>query len=221
MIPKIIHYCWFGNKRKPRLVKKCIKSWKKYAPDFRIVEWNEKNFDISSIKYCQEAYVSKKWAFVSDVARIYALDKFGGIYLDTDYELKKEIDSFCLLDFFTGFENDSQIGFGIFGASKSNPIISKWLGFYKKRKFVNNNGLMDLKPIGLFFMEKFDYKKLQNGKTIFFGREYFYPRETESFIFGLHHYQASWHTKKEKFITFLGPQLTSFLVKIKRIFRKK
>ena len=92
MIPKIIHYCWFGRNEKPLEVKKCINSWKKILPDYQIVEWNEENFDISNNLYAEEAYRDRKYAFVSDVARVYALINLGGIYLDTDVEVYRSFD---------------------------------------------------------------------------------------------------------------------------------
>lgn len=220
MIPKVIHYCWFGGKKKPHLVKKCIKSWKKYAPDYQIIEWNESNFDVHCIKYCEEAYQLKKWAFVSDVARIFVLLQNGGFYLDTDYELTRPIDDLCKLDFFTGFENKTQIGFGIFGASKNNPILSKWFDSYKLKNFLVDNK-MNMQPIGLFFMQVFNYKELQNDNNIFFTNEYFYSPRKNKVSYGIHHYQASWYTKKEKFIKFLGPRFTKLVVKIKHLFKKR
>lgn len=93
MIPKVIHYCWFGGKEKPELVKKCIDSWKKYCPDWEIYEWNETNFDISLVVYMKEAYEMKKWAFVSDVARLMIIYLNGGVYLDTDVELTGSIET--------------------------------------------------------------------------------------------------------------------------------
>ena len=95
---KIIHYCWFGGKPLPKLAKKCIKSWKKFLPDFEIREWNETNFDINITKFSKQAYDAKKWAFVSDVARIYALKNYGGIYFDTDMIITKNIDRLRLGD---------------------------------------------------------------------------------------------------------------------------
>ena len=86
-IPKVIHYCWFGRNPLPPSVRACIRSWKKYCPDYKIVEWNEDNFDIGSCDYMKEAYEAKKWAFVSDVARLMIIYRNGGIYLDTDVEL--------------------------------------------------------------------------------------------------------------------------------------
>lgn len=97
MIPKTIHYCWFGGNPKSKLVEKCIKSWKKYCPDYEIIEWNEKNFDINCFDYVKEAYEAQKWAFVTDYVRIWALNTYGGVYLDTDVEIKKIWTNFCAI----------------------------------------------------------------------------------------------------------------------------
>lgn len=93
MIPKKIHYCWFGRNPLPELARRCIESWKKYCPDYEIIEWNEDNYDINKIPYVKEAYQAKKWAFVTDYVRLDVVNKFGGIYLDTDVELLKSLDS--------------------------------------------------------------------------------------------------------------------------------
>lgn len=88
MIPKKIHYCWFGGNPKSDLILTCIKSWKNFCPDYEIIEWNENNWDINYNQYTREAYQAKKWAFVSDVARLDIVYRYGGLYLDTDVELK-------------------------------------------------------------------------------------------------------------------------------------
>ena len=84
MIDKVIHYCWFGGNQKSDLINRCIESWKKYCPDYQIIEWNESNFDVNMFDYTRQAYKEKKYAFVSDVARLYVVYNYGGIYLDTD-----------------------------------------------------------------------------------------------------------------------------------------
>ena len=94
MIPKVIHYCWFGRGELPPLAKKCLDSWKKYCPDYEIKEWNEDNFDLDSYPYVREAYDKRKFAFVTDVVRLYALYHEGGIYMDTDVEVLKPLDRF-------------------------------------------------------------------------------------------------------------------------------
>lgn len=106
MIPKIIHYCWFGGGPKPKSVEKYIRSWKKYCSDYEIIEWNEDNFDISSSPlYVKQAYAAKKWAFVSDYARLKVVFECGGIYFDTDVQVIKNIDTLLQYDTFFGFEN--------------------------------------------------------------------------------------------------------------------
>ena len=104
MIPKVIHYCWFGGNSLPEEAKRCIESWKKYCPDYKIIEWNENNYDVNSNEYMKAAYKEKKWAFVSDYARIDVVYKYGGIYMDTDVELVKELDSFLKDRMYCGWE---------------------------------------------------------------------------------------------------------------------
>ena len=103
-IPKIIHYCWFGKNPMSEKAEKCIASWKEKCPEYRIIEWNEENFDIQFNNYVREAYSEKKWAFVSDVARLYALVNYGGIYMDTDVEVITSLDILLKNEAFAGFE---------------------------------------------------------------------------------------------------------------------
>ena len=110
---KYIHYCWFGGKPLPKLAKKCIKSWKKYLPDFEIIEWNEQNFDINITNFSRDAFKNKKWAFVSDVARIYALKEYGGIYFDTDMIVTKNIDELLKDEVFAGWESEFNVAVGV------------------------------------------------------------------------------------------------------------
>lgn len=149
-IPKIIHYCWFGKNPKDKTVRKCIRSWRKYCPEYEIIEWNESNFDVNSIPYTAQAYACRKWAFVSDYARLKIIYEYGGIYLDTDVELKKPLD--CLLSYngFLGFEkmgNVYQINTGIgFGAVCGHPLIKKLMESYHSLSFYTSDGKMDLQP---------------------------------------------------------------------------
>ena len=119
-IPKIIHYCWFGNKQLSEMAKKCIASWKKQCPDYKIIEWNEENFDINCNTYVKEAYREKKWAFVSDVARLHALVNYGGIYMDTDVEVLKSLNVILNNEAIIGFECDSRIQTGFMACVKFN-----------------------------------------------------------------------------------------------------
>lgn len=137
MIPKVIHYCWFGGKEKPELVRKCIDSWKKYCPDYEIQEWNEQNWNVNLCQYTKEAYESKKWAFISDVARLEIIYTEGGIYLDTDVELIKSLDSLLVYDLYFGFENPNGINTGIgFGGTKSHYVLKELLYDYLDRPLI-------------------------------------------------------------------------------------
>ena len=147
MIPKIIHYCWFGRGPLPELAQKCIASWKKYLPDYEIKEWNEDNFDVNIIPYTAEAYKAKKYAFVSDYARFWILYQYGGIYFDTDVEVIRPIDDIVERGNFMGFETEPKLqvkadaseasvnpGLGM-GVAPGLGIIKKMLDFYEGRHF--------------------------------------------------------------------------------------
>ena len=148
-IPKKIHYCWFGKAELPELVIFCINSWKKYCPDYEIICWNESNIDIESCLFIQQAYSEKKWAFVSDYIRLKVIEEHGGIYLDTDVELIKSLDSFLNLDGFMGFEESKPYylatGLG-FGAIKGHSIIKLLMDSYEKTEFIKPDGCLDLTP---------------------------------------------------------------------------
>lgn len=124
MIPKKIHYCWFGRGEKPKLAQKCIASWRKYCPDYEIVEWNEDNFNLDYNDYTWYCYDNKKWAFLSDFVRLVIVAEHGGLYFDTDVELLKSPDELLQYDAFYGFENDNYIATGLgFGAQVNHPTI--------------------------------------------------------------------------------------------------
>lgn len=130
MIPKKIHYIWFGKGEKNERIKQCIESWKKYLPDYEIIEWNEDNFDINYNSFTKSAYENKKWAFVSDVARLWVLYNEGGIYMDTDVEVYKPLDEFLNEEGFTGFEDVHYPVTATMGCVKGNPIIKMMLDYY-------------------------------------------------------------------------------------------
>jgi len=145
MIPKIIHYCWFGRNPKPKLAKKCIRSWKKYCPDYEIIEWNEDNFDLDAAPlYVRQAYEAKKWGFVTDYVRLWAMTEFGGIYMDTDVEVVKSLDGFLRHEAFSGFESDVYIPTGIMACEKKFPLFTELLRFYDNKPFIKPDGTMDL-----------------------------------------------------------------------------
>ena len=144
MIPKIIHYFWFGKNPLPIEVKQCIESWKKFCPDYEIQRWGESNFDVTQNQYCREAYEAKKWAFVSDYARLKVLYDHGGIYMDTDVEVVKELDGLLEYDAFSGFESTHYISTGTMGAVQGNGWIRDLLKEYDTRHFLLKNGDYDL-----------------------------------------------------------------------------
>ena len=141
MIPKKIHYCWFGGNPLPKLAKKCIKSWKKYCPDYEIIRWDEKSFDISEAPlYVRQAYEAKKWAFVSDYVRLYAMVTQGGIYMDTDVEVVKSLDEFLQHKAFSGFEDEAHIPTGIMACEKDFPLFREFLDYYDDALFIKEDG---------------------------------------------------------------------------------
>lgn len=177
---KIIHYCWFGGAPLPKLVKKCIDSWKKYLPDYEIKEWNETNFDVNQCPFIKEAYEKKKWAFVSDYARITALYEYGGIYLDTDMKIIKDI-SFALQDdVFMGYEDSGYFGTAIIGVKeKHSKYLKPILDFYHNQQHFYENNIYDYaNPIILTNeFKKYPMKKNEKGVEIYDEKIHIYPRD--------------------------------------------
>lgn len=210
-IPKIIHYCWFGNSPKTKLVKKCIASWQKYLPEYEIREWNNADILNCNNQYVQEAYKAKKWAFISDYFRLYALYNYGGIYFDTDNEVFKSFDEFLHLDFFSGYENFNGLispFTAVVGAKKGNSIIKDLLDEYNDLHFIKPNGEYDLctntTRITNYFKRKYNFiepydenktKTLENNCIIF--PSCIFCQYKESISYAVHHFNASWTKKKE------------------------
>lgn len=207
-IPKTIHYCWFGKEPMPELLIKCLKSWDLFLPNYKKVLWNEETFDVNSIVFTKEAYSCKKYAFVSDYVRLYALYNFGGIYMDTDVEVLKSLDKFLYFPAFSGFENPDFIPTGIIGARKCHPWIKRFLDYYKDKSFYKENGEMDLYANVRFMTDISIYEyglirgnsfqKLKDNVYIF-PNDYFCPKVWETKEIKLtknthtiHHFTASW-----------------------------
>lgn len=212
MIPKIIHYCWFGGNQLPELAKYCLESWNKYCPDYEIVRWDESNFDLNENIYVKEAYEQKKWAFVTDYVRLKALYEIGGVYMDTDVELIDSIEPFLVHEAFSGFENDSQIPTGIMASCKGHPFFEKLLKYYENRHFVKENGELDLKTNVYTITEialnngfvPNNQKQTVCGVT-YYPNDYFCPKDySTGIVFDtkntvcIHHFNGSWHTEEEK-----------------------
>jgi hypothetical protein len=215
MIPKIIHYCWFGGTEIPDHDKKCIESWKKYCPDYEIKRWDESNYDFNKNQYMKEAYELKKWGFVPDYARLDIIYEYGGIYLDTDVELIRNIDDLLKNKAFMGFETNSEFvnpGLG-FGAEKGFPLLKEIRDvIYGSRKFKREDGSCDTTPSPRFNTEFLQEKGLELNNKMqiiqnlkIYPDDYFCPIDAHSSIlqttehtYSIHHFHASWLTKEEK-----------------------
>lgn len=211
MIPKIIHYCWFGRGEYSELTKKCIKSWKEVLPEYEIKLWNEDAFDVESVMFTREAYEVKKYAFVADYVRLYALKKYGGIYFDTDVEVLRNLDELLGYCGFAGVEDTLLPACGILGCEPENPIISEFLQFYQDRSFYDDIGQYDMTPNPCHFakiLSRHGYRKKNArqhcGGFEVFPNEYFYPvRVNGEWVatprtFVIHHYAGLWTYDKDE-----------------------
>ncbi len=237
-IPKIIHYCWFGGNPLPKMARKCIASWKKYCPDYKIIEWNEANFDLNLYDYVREAYNAKKWAFVSDVVRLYALVNYGGIYMDTDVEVLKPLDDLSEYEAVSGFEAKDRIPTGLMACCKEHPMFKAFLTEYNNAHFIKQNGEFDL-PTNViritniclrYGLQLNNQKQTVNGFTLF-PSEYFCPKDCGTRVLSLtsntytiHHFDGSWlpfrSRLKMKIKQWLGPKLTEWILSQKRKLRR-
>lgn len=177
---KKIHYCWFGGKKLPKDVKKCIKTWKKMLPDYEIKEWNEQNFDINICPFTKEAYANKKWAFVSDYARVYALYNEGGIYFDTDMKIIKDVSNIVDKYMFLGYEDSGLIGTAVIGTKeKNNPYLKEIIEYYNGLEhFDVQNMYKYANPIIITqILDQYNSSTNEKGIKIYNNNVYVYPRE--------------------------------------------
>ncbi len=207
MIPKIIHYCWFGNKPKNKSTSEYINKRRHILPDFQIIEWNEGNCDLlTAPSFVREAYEKGKWAFVSDYYRLKALYEFGGVYFDTDVELLSTFNDLLLSDFFCCFESNKALCTAVIGCTKKSNIIFSFLQTYEKREFeeIPNSFLLFEHLIG---DKKVDINNvLYLSKTEFILPYYyfspinFYTNEIllNDKTIAIHHYESSWKSKKTR-----------------------
>ena len=201
MIPKTIHYCWFGRGRKPKAVQKCIASWKKYCPDYQIQEWNEDNFDVEMSPYTKYCYENKKYAFLSDYARLWVVYHYGGIYMDTDVEVVKPLDDLLECGAYYGFETKDYVNTGVgFGAEKQHRSVKKMMEQYNLNQTkligcpeLNTAGLLEL---GL--IQNGQYQVLE-GNTVIKPIVYFNPYDNPTGMlhkteqtYSIHWYAKSW-----------------------------
>lgn len=219
MIPKTIHYCWFGRNPKPKKILDCIASWKRVLPEYVIKEWNEDNFDLACCDYVREAYGAKKWAFVTDYVRLYALYTEGGIYLDSDVEVLKPLDSFLDCVAFSGRESAYSCLTGTMGAEKGSAWIRDLLEPYSTRKFVNADGSLNLTTNVAYSNETLVPKGLPFEDSIFDVPGYVKVYPTEVFCPGavdkdsyavtdktytIHHFAASWYSPRQRLVCWVG-----------------
>ncbi len=232
MIPKKIHYCWFGGNPLPQDAKDYIESWKKYCPDYEIIRWDESSFDINSVPYVKEAYENRKWAFVTDYVRLYALYTQGGVYMDTDVELLKPIDCFLEHEAFSGFESETSVPTGIMASEPKQKAIGDLLKDYDGRHFVNDKGELDLstnvEAITKYFTDNGmlmnNQKQTVNGFTMY-PYDYFCPKNSRTLkievtenSYTIHHFAGTWVESntnfRKKIKKLLGPKLCGVVVKI-------
>jgi mannosyltransferase OCH1-like enzyme len=212
MIPKVIHYCWFGGNPLPPKAEKCIKSWKKYCPDYEIVRWDESNFDVNCNDYCREMYAQKKWAFLTDYIRLKVVYENGGIYLDTDVELIKPLDKLLDNSAYMGLETTDKVATGLgFGAEKNHEFIRKNMEYYENWKpsdpietcpvitsrLLEPHGVdctstevQHIQDLTIYPVEYFCAKHLHTGETCITPNTY-----------SIHHFEASWNNKEQLAVT--------------------
>lgn len=201
MIPKIINYVWLGKGEMNERSKLCIESWRKYLPDYQIIEWNEGNFDINCSNWVKHSYENKKYAFTSDFARLWALYQNGGIYMDTDVELYKPLDEFLNCEGFIGFEDIHYLSSGTIGAEKGNPVIKYLLEFYNCIDFKLYDNWKDYielqRTSPCIFTNLFELLGLDRDKNIQQNIEHFtiYPKSyfhTQNEGYAYHSWNGSW-----------------------------
>jgi mannosyltransferase OCH1-like enzyme len=207
MIPKVIHYCWFGHGEKGELIERCIASWKKTCPEFEIKEWNETNFDVHQSEFSSRMYREGRWAFVADYARLIILEKEGGIYLDTDMELIKNISPLLDNELLLGEESPGTISAGMVGATPHHPYIRDCRAYY------------DEHPEAMITIPRMltdIFKKHRDGICVLVMPPVaFYPYSAENIssykkeelsekTFGVHHWNYSWGHPLNKFFKKIG-----------------
>ena len=207
MIPKTIHYCWFGRGPKPKLAQKCIASWKKYCPDYKIIEWNEDNFDVNMNGYTRMCIAEKKYAFLSDYARLAVVAEHGGLYFDTDVELLRSPEQFLAYPSFFGFEDAAHVNTGVgFGAEPGNQAVQAMLDEYVEL-LSGDKGVIGCPILNTTALKKLGLclngEKQDLGIAVVYPADYFNPYDDPtgrlnktSNTVSIHWYSKSWMSKK-------------------------
>jgi len=210
MIPKKLHYCWFGRGKKPHLIRHCLATWRQVMPDYEIKEWNEDNFDVTLIPFVKQAYMERKWAFVADYCRFYACHKEGGIYLDTDVEVFRRFDDFLHHHFFAGTElrpTDTEGDFitldaSAFGCEQGHWYAQACMDFYHDKPFRLSDGRIPggvVQVVATRVLEPYGYRRINERQVVkdidvyptsfFCNKSNRYNKKT---IYSLHHFDGSW-----------------------------
>lgn len=211
-IPKVIHYCWFGANPLPKSAEKCMKSWQKYCPDYKIIRWDESNFNINCTPYCQKMYNEKKWAFLSDYARLKIIYENGGIYLDTDVELVKPLDDLLENQCFMGIDTTFMVSNGLgLGAEKGHAFVKENIDFYDNVNLSELEKPLINSPITTeLLMAKGGLDTQSNlvqcvGEVTIYPPEYFCAKHTHTGeivitpnTYAIHHFTLSWASDEER-----------------------
>ncbi|WP_158962238.1 glycosyltransferase family 32 protein [Myroides fluvii] len=210
MIPKKIHLCWFGRGAYPEEMQLCLKSIEQYLPQYEVIIWTEDNFDIASYRFAQEAYQEKKYAFVSDVCRLHALNEQGGIYFDTDIEIVQNFDAFLAHQFFCGFESDRLLSTAVLGSEKNNLMLQKLLDAYRNKSFYRKHLYKKYytTPNTITITQEFllrglqltnQKQELEGGKYVIYPQAFFSPKDWNTGVYtitpdthAIHHFSGSW-----------------------------
>jgi len=187
MIPKVIHYCWFGRSEMPQSAKDCIASWHELMPDWEYKLWNEENFDVNQNSYTKEAYEAGKFAFVSDYVRLWSLERYGGLYLDTDVKVFKRFDDLMINSAFAGFEGSKHLPMCtcVMASKAHGTWVSEMLRSYDDRHFRKEDGTYDMTTNVQYLTARMqECGFVQDGSEQecmdlhIFPVEYFCPRQT-------------------------------------------
>lgn len=221
MIPKIIHYCWISDEQYPEIVQKCIASWQKFLPEYEFMKWDANTFDMNSSPYVAQAFKQKKWSYIADYIRVWALKNYGGIYLDSDVEVLKSFNDLLNQNAFVCFEHHATEEFpileaAVIGSEKNGRWISKVFEYFENKNFTDENGKTDVTPIPypMALKTKEIYNIKFNNETQYFddltvySRDYFSPKSNHDFevhlterTYAIHHFNGSWFPKCERIIS--------------------
>lgn len=194
MIPKIIHYCWFGRNEKSAFIEQCISSWREYLPDYELIEWNEGNFDVNISVFTTEAYFRKKWAFISDYVRAYALYNVGGVYLDTDVEIRNNLNSFLHHGAFSGFEGYGSPFTALWGAQRGHVWPKKIINYYDGLK--GFDGTTNTEIITSFLVDHYKVNPFNDSYQELSDNICIYPSNffclNLDLNYAVHHFDGSW-----------------------------